>query len=51
MSDGNMSSFFNERISPEHYARELLHELNFNSIPIPVEEILELSNLVQSLNS
>ena len=36
-----MSSFFNERISPEHYARELLHEFNFNSLPIPVEEICE----------
>ncbi|MFZ3132242.1 MAG: ImmA/IrrE family metallo-endopeptidase [Desulfosporosinus sp.] len=36
-----MSSFFDERISPEHYARELLHEFNFNSVPIPVEEICE----------
>ncbi len=34
-----MSSFFNQRISPEHYARELLHEFKFNSLPIPVEEI------------
>lgn len=36
-----MHSFFDQQLSPEHYARELLHEFKFNSLPIPVKEICE----------
>lgn len=34
-------SFFTETKPPEHFARELLHDLKINTVPTPLEKICE----------